>query len=191
MPRSLTPILFAAALAHAAILPDHIGAAKVGQGHALSIPPSDLSLLTEYGFEAAEQAEYTAPENRFLATAWRFRDSTGAMAFFELRRPAGATASKLSDLAVTTSDGVIYAFGNYVFQFTGSPPTMDDLGDLYVQLPKFERSALPTLMSDLPLSGLVANSGRYILGPVSLERFLPAVSPSAAAFHMGTEAQLG
>ena len=38
---------------------------------------------------------------------------------------------------------------------------------------------------------LIANSPRYILGPVSLERYFPGVPPSIAAFSIGAEAQLG
>ena len=40
-------------------------------------------------------------------------------------------------------------------------------------------------------NGLIPNSERYILGPVSLARFEPRIAPSLAAFHLGTEAQLG
>ena len=182
MLRSLTVLWFAAALAQAAMLPEQLGAAKRGATKTVALP--DLPLYQEYGFEAAEQAEYTAPGKSFLASAWRFRDSTGALAFFEQQRPAGATPSKLTNLSVSTPDGVFYAYGNYVFQFSGGMPEKDDLDQLYLQLPKFERSPLPTLMSDLPLPGLLPNSERYIVGPVSLERFLPAISPSQAAFSL-------
>ena len=64
---------------------------------------------------------------RFTASAWRFRDSTGAMAMFEARRPPGATRSDVTQLAVQTSDGVIFAYGNYVFQLTGTLPPAGDL----------------------------------------------------------------
>jgi hypothetical protein len=37
---------------------------------------------------------------------------------------------------------------------------------------------------------LVPNSERYLLGPVSLQRFLPEIPPSVAAFRLGAEAQL-
>lgn len=190
MLRRVVGLLFIfAGLACPQIFPDQVRAYKKSAPKTVSLP--DLPLYQEYGFEANEQAEYTSPENRFLATAWRFKDSTGAMAFFEARLPSGATPSKQSKLAVSTSDGTIFAYGNYVFQFTGGLPGAEELNLIYFQVPKLEQSPLPVLMNMLPPADLIPNSQRYVLGPVSLERFEPRVSPSVAGFHLGTEAQLG
>ncbi len=38
---------------------------------------------------------------------------------------------------------------------------------------------------------MIPNSERYLLGPVSLQRFLPEIPPSVAAFRLAAEAQLG
>lgn len=190
MLRSVTFVLvLAAALAHGAIFPDQIGAFKKGPPKTISVP--DRGLYSEYGLQATEQAEYISPEKRFTATAWRMHDSTGAMALFEARRPPGATSADVAKLSVRTSDGVILAYGNYVFQFTGGLPDAAQLKELYAQLPQLEQSPLPALMTFLPLDGLVPNSERYVVGPVSLERFEPRIAPSVAAFHLGSEAQIG
>jgi hypothetical protein len=186
----LAPFLFAAVVPlHAAIFPDQVGAFKKGPVKTVSAP--DLELYDEYGLQATEQAEYTSPDKKFLATAWRFHDSTGAMAMFEARRPPGAMPSTVAKLAVSTSDGVIFAYGNYLFQLTGDVPGDTELKQIYDQLPLFENSALPLLVDALPPSGLIPNSERYILGPVSLQRFEPRIAPSLAAFHLGAEGQLG
>jgi Family of unknown function (DUF6599) len=206
-------LLLAAGLAHAAIFPDQIGSFHKSAPKTVFAP--DLPLLHEFGLEATEQADYAAPSGKhFIATAWRFQDSTGAMAFFEAHRPPGAfraqpgrlaiaapdrlhyTAAKgvlfaLSDLAATTSDGAVYAYGNYVFQFTGDLPDRADLRRLYKTVPSLEQSPLPALMDYLPAANLIPNSERYIVGPVSLQRFDPEVPLSAAAFPLGAEAQLG
>ena len=182
------PILFAA-LSHASIFPDQVGVFKKGPPKTVSAP--DLDLYNEYGIQATEQADYASPDKKFLATAWRFHDSTGAMALFQARRPPGATPSKVSKLAVSTSDGVIFAYGNYLFQLTGAVPGQAELNQIYNNLPLFENSALPLLMEALPSAGLIPNSERYIVGPVSLQRFEPRIAPSQAAFHLGAEAQLG
>ena len=186
--QTLTSLLFLPVLAQAAIFPDHIGTFDKGAPTALSMPDRDL--LNEFGLEATEQAEYKSDAKHFTATAWRFKDSTDSLAFFEAHRPSGATAAPLSKLAVTTSDGAIFAYGNYVFQFTGAVPPAADLEPVYAQLPKLEQSPLPPLMSFLPSAGLIPNSERYVLGPVSLERFEPRIAPSIAAFHLGAEGQL-
>jgi len=175
--------------AAAAIFPDQIGDFKKGPPKTISIP--DQALLDEFGLDATEQAEYTNAAKHFTATAWRFRDSTGAMAMFEFRRPPGAVAGSIGKLAVQTSDGVIFEYGNYVFQLTGNVPAVEQFTPMYATLPKLEQSPLPALMGDLPRDGLVANSERYVVGPVSLDRFEPRVSPSIAAFHLGSEAIVG
>jgi hypothetical protein len=182
-------LLFLPLLAQAAIFPDHIGTFDKGAPAALSMP--DRELLNEFGLEATEQAEYKFEKKRFMATAWRFKDSTDALAFFEAHRPSGATPAPLSKLSASTSDGTIFAYGNYVFQFTGAVPPAADLQPVYAQLPKLEQSPLPALMSFLPSAGLIPNSERYVLGPVSLDRFEPRIAPSVAAFHLGAEGQLG
>jgi hypothetical protein len=184
----------AALLAQAPIFPDQIGPYEKHTPTTLSTP--DRALYDEYGLESSEQAIYVAsdkaaPEKKqFTATAWRMHDSTGAMALFQSRRPSGATPAAFAPLAVTTSDGVIFEYGNYVIQFTGGQPDNADMPAFYNQLPKFENSPLPALSKALPSNDLVPNSERYLLGPVSLQRFLPEIPPSVAAFRLGAEAQL-
>src|ERR1700733_4342495 len=107
---AITPVLLlAAGLAHGAIFPDQIGDFKKSAPKTVSV--RDRTLDDEYGFEATEQAAYIGSdkdsEKHFLATAWRFKDSTGAMAFFEQRRPSGAAPAKLTQLSVATADGAI------------------------------------------------------------------------------------
>lgn len=182
-------LLMTAAAVSAGIFPDKIGEFERGAPAALSVP--DRALFDEFGLEVTEQADYKFGGKHFTATAWRFRDSTGAMAFFQAHRPSGATPAPLAKLSVATSDGSIYAYGNYVFQFTGTVPVQADLQPIYAALPKLEQSPMPSLMSFLPSKNLIPNSERYILGPVSLERFEPRIAPSVAAFHLGAEGQLG
>ncbi len=182
-------MLFLPLVAQAAIFPEHIGTFDKGAPAALSMP--DRELFNEFGLEATEQAEYKSEDKHFTATAWRFKDSTGAMAFFQAHRPSAATPAAISKLATSTSDGSIFAYGNYVLQFTGAVPSAEDLAPVYAQLPKLDQSPLPALISYLPSTGLIANSERYVLGPVSLERFEPRIAPSVAAFHLGAEGQLG
>jgi len=177
----------------AAILPDQIG--NFDRGEIKSVAAQDASLYQEFGFISAEQAPYALsgknPGKRFTTTAWRLRDSTGALALFEALRPGNATSAKLSALSAITPDGAIFAFGNYVFQVSGDVPEQKDLEMLFLRLPQLDNAPLPALARNLPPEGLIPNSERYILGPVSLARFEPRIGPSLAAFHLGAEAQLG
>lgn len=171
----------------AAILPDRLAGAM--KSNPETVQPPDPALFEEYGFEGGERA----PFGPTTLTVWRFRDSTGAMAAYQFARPADArpVASKLNKLAATTRDGAIYLFGNYVVQVTGRIPEEDEIAQVYLALPKVEQGPLPVLSTYLPPDGLVPNSERYIVGPVSLQRFDPKIPPSQAAFHLSAEAQYG
>jgi hypothetical protein len=195
MPRKLILFLAAVVSVQAGIFPDQLGTFAKSAPKTLSAP--DRELDNEYGIQANEAAEYTSPDKagagkkHFVATGWRFQNSTGAMAMFEARRPPKATPSKIAKLAVTTSDGVIFTYGNYLLQLTGSLPGEVELNQLYDQLPLLEQSSLPLVIDALPADGLIPNSERYILGPVSLQRFYASIPPSVAAFHFDAEAQSG
>jgi hypothetical protein len=184
--------LFAILLAiplHAAIWPEQFGEFK-----RISVKPiavSDAPLFDEYGLAAAEQAQYKSPKSQFTGSIWRLKDSTGALGVFQMIRPADAVPSKFAALAVTSPKGLLFVFGNYVFLFDGYTPTPDQLQEFYSILPRMETAPLPVLSTYLPPEHLVPNSERYILGPVSLDHFDRSVPPSVAAFHLGTEAQLG
>ena len=187
--RSLLICVVAAGAGQGAVFPDALKDYQKGPIKTILTP--DTPLLNEFGLDATEQAEYSSGAKHFTATAWRFHDATGAMAMFESKRPSGAKPGKVTNLSVTTSDGVIFAYGNYVFQVTGNLPTPAVFAELYARLPKLEQSPLPALLSDLPADGLIPNSERYILGPVSLDRFAPKIAPSVAAFHLGSEGVAG
>lgn len=183
---TIAAILSSAALT-AAVLPDSFaGAAK---SSAKPASAADAPLFEEYGFETGEQAVY----GPVTITAWRFRDSTGALAAFQFVRPKDAKTltSKIDSQAVQTADGAIFEHGNYVLQFAGGVPKDEELAPLYGGLAKLEQSPLPVISTYLPPEGLVANSERYVIGPVSLEKFNSKIPPSIAAFHMSAEAQFG
>ena len=181
----------------AAILPEQIGEFTRGDVSPLAIVgKEDPAIYREFAFISAEQAQYTSPGKHFTATVWRLGDSTGALAMFDVQRPANATPAKLAALSARTPDEAVFAYGNYVFRISGAFPAQTfpeqkDLELLFSQLPQLDNAPLPAVASNLPQDGLIPNSERYILGPVSLARFEPRIAPSLAAFHLGTEAQLG
>ncbi len=172
------------AVAYGGILPDQLGKDKRG---AINVETVTDPVLQEYGFDTGESASF----GKLSITAWRFRDSTGAMSAFEYTRPADAKPSKQDKLAAS-GGGITFALhGNYLFQFAGGEPTDQQYDQLLYHIPRIEQSALPAISMALPAEGLIPNSERYILGPVSLEKFLPGVSPSSIAFHLSAEGQYG
>jgi hypothetical protein len=173
----------------AGLWPDNFGAFHRASDQPLAV--SDRPLWDECGLQQAEQAEYESKAQKFTGIAYRLQDSTGALAAFDWQRPSDAKPSTLGKLAVESGDSVTLAYGNYLLKFEGYKPSVGDIDGLVQTLPKLEQSSLPALSSYLPDKGLVPNSERYVLGPVGLERFAPTISPSTAAFHFGTEGQLG
>ncbi len=174
-------------LAAGALLPGTIG----GFHRASTSKPalSDRQLWDEYGLKASEAATYDSGSAKLGVTAWQFQDSTGAMAAFEWQRPANSTRPTRA-LSAETPDSLLLLHGNYLISFSPKP-AKPELDALLESLKNVDNTSLPVLSSYLPTDGLVPNSERYVLGPVGLARFDGGIPPSAAAFHLGAEAQLG
>jgi hypothetical protein len=176
------------------VLPAAIWPETLGSYRRVSADPSGVpadSLWQELGFQEAETAAYAAPPRKFGVRAFRFQDSTGAMAAFQSERPPESKPSKLGSLAVETATSLVLAHGNYLLSFDGYKPSLPELAPLLQRLPRLEQSSLPNLVEKLPAAGLTPNSSRYIIGPVGLAQFEPRIPPATAAFHLGTEAQAG
>lgn len=169
--------------------PDQFG--TFGKISAKPVVVSENALWDEYGFQEAEQAEYGSGAQTFKATAYRFHDSTGAMAAFQWQRPADARPCDLGKMAAETPEAVLLVFGNYLFRFEGRKPEIAELTPLLHTVPRLDESALPSVSNYLPSQNLTPNSERFVVGPVSLEAFEPRIPPSVAGFHYGVEAQLG
>jgi hypothetical protein len=190
MLRSIAIGALLAAAAQATIWPE-----QLADLHRVSLTPlnltEDRAVWEEYGLEAAEQAVYESPRGNCTATGWRLKDPTGALAVFQWKAPAGAKPSDLEKIAVQAGNRLLLTIGNYVLQYDGVVPTLEQVQLMYVTLPYLDRAALPALTGFLPRRDLVEGSRRFVIGPASLEKFEPRLRPSLAGFHLGAEAQLG
>lgn len=183
-------LIFAAAVGchamwAAAIWPEQLWDQKRASVAAIAI--EDKPVWEEYGLEAAEQAQYPS----FRVRGYRLKDPTSALAVYQWLKPAGAAPSKVEAVAVQSASRTFLLRGNYVLDFDGRHPTEKELEVLYLQLQRFDNSALPVLPKYLPPSNRTPGSERYVLGPESLAKFFPGVPPSVASFSMGAEAQVG
>jgi hypothetical protein len=188
-PPKIVSLLLLVTSAQAGIWPAQFGSAKLLSAKAVNI--SNQSLWTEYGLQEAEQAQYESDSEKFTATAYRLQDSTAALGAFDWQRPSGAKSSPLGQLAVQTANQTLLAHANYLLVFEGYTPQLADLNSLFQSLPKLDQAPLPTLPGYLPATGLVPNSQRYVVGPVGLAAFDPVIPAGVAAFHLGSEAQIG
>lgn len=189
--RKLTLIRLAALLStalaiQAAVLPEGMGPWK--KVSAESAPAADTKLWTEFGFQLGEKTAFADGDKKMSITAWRFSDSTGALAAFYTLRPADATPTERTKLSVETKTGALIAAGNYLFQFEAIQPNDAEVNYLAGVVPKYSSAALPSLLGHVPTAGRIQNSEHYILGPESLAKFAPTIPLAAAAFHFGAEA---
>ena len=186
MPRRLIPVLVLTPALFGAIWPEQLWEHKRTSIRPAALAPADKAVWDEYGLEVAEEADY----GPWKGVGYRLKDPTGAFGVYQWLKPAGAQVSTLEKHAVQSTNQAFLLKGNFVLDFRGRVPTQQEVDILHVQLARLDQSALPTLPSFMPDAGRIPGSERYVIGPATLERFEPRVSPSIAAFSLGAEAQL-
>ncbi len=142
------------------------------------LKPEPAAVWAEYGLQEAEKAGYKGPKGSFTVSAWRLTDATNAQAARQLLRASLPPKANLIQR------------GNYVLHFDGFQPEEETINQLILHMPRYDSSSLPALTGFLPAANRHGASERYIIGPASLEAFVPGMSPSLVAFHYGTEGQL-
>lgn len=179
-------LLLAPAVSSAAIWPEQLWEQKRSTAGPVMIAPADNPVWAEYGLEVAEQAQYGG----WKGIGYRLKDPTSAFGVYQWLKPNDAQPSPLEKHAVQTGSRAFLLKGNFVLDFVGRVPTQQDVDVLHVQLARLDQSALPSLPIFLPAASLIPGSERYAIGPATLQRFEPRISPSTALFSMGAEAQL-
>lgn len=168
MPRCLILALAFVASTCGGVWPQKLGDYQL-KSAAVSTPTASQAQAEEYGFEAADWADYGA----FRVTALQFKDATGAYA-------ASLEPSNKSAIRV----------GNYLVSCEGKcPKDLTQLAD--AALPHVSHGSLPSLIDYFTSKSLVPHSERYILGPAGLLANAPEIPVQAALFDFGTEAELG
>lgn len=188
-----TLLLAIPTLVSAAILPEYVG--QYRESSSAPVVLENAAVWSEYGLQASERAEYVLNGKTLVAQAYRLQDSTSALAAWQWKRPANGRAGdakllELTKLASVTSTGGAVALGNHLIIVEGYLPTAEEFANMFRSLPHQQSGPLPTLPDHIPDPDLLRNSERYITGPAALALFLPEVSPSTAAFHLGTEIQV-
>jgi len=170
----------------AGIWPDQLGGCSKGEAKPAAL--ANRALWDEYGLLQADRAEYAGCANQFQVEAYRFKDSTGAMAAFQWQHPVDGHPSKLAPMSVETGNGALLVYRNYLLRFIRWTPAAIDLPPFLGALRDVSQAPLPTLQDHLPAGNLIPGSERYVVGPLGLQIFESRVPPSVAAFHLGAEA---
>jgi hypothetical protein len=175
------------------LLPERIGLNKLASK--APAPTPDPAIWSELGLEDSGLGAYEGPAGHYTLALYRVQDSTASLVAFEWQRPPDARPVPLATLAAESNavpgGSLTVGTGNYLLVWNGHKPTPEEFNALLLNIPKYQHSNLPSLPGFLPSAGLRPNSERYIVGPASLARFYPEISPSVAAFHLNGEAQTG
>lgn len=154
--------------------------------------PADSAVLQEFGLEEAEEAEYRAPDGQSVVfRALQFYDDTGAVAAYSWIRPHDGVAVERGERAVEKGDLTVIQFANYVVTMRGDLPDEEDVELALAYLPRPKPTPDPPVLQYVPADALLPGTGRLILGPVSLERLAPDLTPSVVGFHFSPEGYYG
>ncbi len=154
--------------------------------------PEHAAVMEEFGLEEAERADYRAPDGRSVRVeALQFYDDTGAFAAYTWLKPQGGTEVQRGERAVELGDYTLIHFANYVVALRGDAPDEEDVELALAYLPRPKPATDPPVLKYVPKDILVPDSGRYVLGPASLQHLAPQLPPSVVGFHFGTEGYYG
>lgn len=158
-----------------------------------SFAGEDAPVLREYGFVSGQRREYVKGSSLITVTLWQMQDSTGSYGLFTYyREPGMAAVEGEHDQAAAGGDRWLIQQGPYVVDIRGTGLTMGDAKLIGSQIPRLQRSGdlLPTLPEYLPKQALVAQSPKFLLGPVVFERLEKDLPSSIIGFDLGAEAAL-
>lgn len=148
--------------------------------------PADEALWHEYGLVRSQ----TSKIGKLIVTAYQMKDTTGAVAAWEWLRSAKGRPCHLASFCTGDTDRTVIAEDNYVVEFRGPVPSKAQVDSVLKALPNKRAGSLPAILTFIPQQGLVPNSARYVLGPVSLQAFAPELAPAKPGFDAGAEAQV-
>ena len=184
------------------MLPKQFGGWQIAGSAKLSVDPTaadpiNPALLKEYGFADFESANYSRDDGRKLAIkAARFTDASGAYGAFTFYRMPQMIVEQIGDQGASLNERVLFLRGNILVDAVfGKLSAMSaaELRELASDLPLPPGSAanLPNLPSYLPRQSLEANSIKYAMGPIAIEKLSVPLSAEVVDFNAGAEVVTG
>ena len=191
-------LFVSAAMSAQAQLPDSFGGwgtksfQPIPATHLTQFLGDDASLLEEYGFASGERREYANGAANLTVTLWKMQDASGSFGLFTFLREPGTTPVEVQDRAVAGPDRLLLQRGTYLLEVRGAQLTADEAELLLVNIPppRGATNVLPLLPAYLPEEDLVAQSPKYLMGPVAFERVEQGLPSSIIGFDMGAEAEI-
>jgi hypothetical protein len=184
------------------ILPQQFGGWQMqGQARTSSDPAAadvtNAAVLKEDRFSDIASATYTREDGRTLQIrAARFADASGAFSAYTFYLQPEMRKEKIGDRAASLGQRVLFYRGHVLIDALFSRESAmsgAELRELAGVLPRPNGgdAALPTFIEFMPQRGYIANTQKYVMGPLALAALAPPVSADLVDFGPQTEVSLG
>jgi len=163
---------------------------------AAAADPINANVLNEYRFSDLASATYTREDGRTLKIrAARFADASGAFGAYTFYLHPEMNKEQIGDQGASLGDRVLFYRGHVLVdaQFsTQTPMSGSELRELAGALPRPGGSAgnLPSFIQFLPRRNYIANTQKYVMGPVALRSLDIPVSEDQVDFGASSELTL-
>ena len=154
---------------------------------------TNAPVLNEYRFSDGATATYTRDDGRTLKIrAARFADASGAFGAYTFYLQPEMRKEDVGDQAASIGDRVLFYRGHILVdaQFSKeSPMSGAELRELAGTLPHAVGNSgnLPSFIEFLPRRDYVANTQKYVMGPIALNALQPGVSADLVDFGASAE----
>jgi uncharacterized protein DUF6599 len=184
-----------------ALLPPDFGGWQMqGSAHSSNDPaaadPTNAAVLKEYRFTDLATATYMREDGRTLKIrAARFADASGAFGAYTFYLQPEMTKEQIGDQGASLGNRVLFYRGHVLVdaQFSlETPMSGAELRELAGMLPRPGGSAgnLPSFILFLPQRDYIANTQKYVMGPLALRQIDSPVSPDLVDFGSSSEVSL-
>ena len=184
-----------------AILPQEFAGWQVSGAVKTSTDPavadaSNAGVLREYRFTDLATATYTRDDGRTLKIrAARFADASGAFGAYTFYLQPSMTKEQIGDQGASLGDRVLFYRGHVLIdaQFSQeSAMSGAELRELAGTLPRPSGNSgnLPTFIQFLPQHDYIANTQKYVMGPVALADVASPIPADQVDFATSAEVSL-
>jgi hypothetical protein len=162
-----------------------------------SADPTNAAVLNEYRFIDLESATYTRDDGRTLKIrAARFTDASGAFGAYTFYLQPEMNKEQIGDQGASLGDRVLFYRGHVLVDAHFSketPMSGAELRELAGALPRPGGNAgnLPSFIQFLPSRQYIANTQKYVMGPVAFASLELPVSADQIDFGASSELTVG
>jgi hypothetical protein len=186
----------------AILLPQQFGGWEM-QGRAqlstdpVAADPTNAAVLKEYRFSDLATSTYTRDDGRTLTIrAARFADASGAFGAYTFYLQPGMAKEQIEDQGASAGERVLFYRGNVLVDAHFSKESAMSVAQLrelagVLPRPSGNTGNLPSFIEFMPRKGYVANTQKYVMGPVALAAQAPPVTAEMVDFGASSEVSMG